>query len=141
MRPIGKIEISGKSFYVSEIDSSLFSDLKGYYFKIKDKNYAIFRTDGRLHGSSKYSYRYFILTETIDNKYVFFCTSFTDRPFIFSKFDRDFYQESRYCEDGPDRILLIQISEEIKEDYLKERDRVKYDLRELVSWRLNREKK
>ena len=54
MRPIGKIEISGKSFYVSEVDSGLFSDLKGYYFKIKDINYAIFRTDGRLHGSSKY---------------------------------------------------------------------------------------
>jgi hypothetical protein len=141
MKPIGKIKISDKIFYVSEIDSGLFSDLKGYYFKIKDINYAIFRADGRLHGSRKYSYRYFILTETIDNNYVFFCTSFTDRPFIFSKFDRDFYQEFKFCEEGPDRILLIQISESIKEKYLEERDRVKYDLRELVSWGLNREKK
>ena len=141
MKTIGKIEISGREFYVSEIDSKVILESRntGYNFGLIDKNiiHIIFRAEGRIHGTKKYMCRYFILTETNDEYLIYYRDSYIDRPRILHC-NQDYYLEARFCESGPDRILLTHISESIKEDYLKERDKIKSDLRELISWRLRR---
>lgn len=138
MKTIGKINISGREFYVSEIDPEVIKNSRnaGYNFDLIDKNiiHIIFRAEGRIHGVKKYMWRYFILTETKDCYIIYYNHNFINRPRILHC-NQDYYLGAQFCEKGPDRILLTHISKEIKEDYLNEKDKVKSDLKELISWR------